>query len=113
MEVEHFHPKSLYPNEVISWENLLPICKRCNSSKGADSEPVLRALGVDADERGLLHRVVHADLLDDTAVALLAPVDDDDAVEGRELLAHALEANLDCHLVELLVLDGLARAGPR
>jgi hypothetical protein len=34
MEVEHFHPKSLYPSEVISWENLLPICKRCNSSKG-------------------------------------------------------------------------------
>ena len=31
MEVEHFHHKSLYPSEVISWENLLPICKRCNS----------------------------------------------------------------------------------
>jgi len=33
MEVEHFHPKSLYPDEVISWDNLLPICKRCNDKK--------------------------------------------------------------------------------
>lgn len=33
MEVEHFHPKSLYPDEVVLWENLLPICKRCNIQK--------------------------------------------------------------------------------
>lgn len=33
MEVEHFHPKKLYPDEVISWDNLLPICKRCNVNK--------------------------------------------------------------------------------
>lgn len=33
MEVEHFHPKKLYPDEVMSWDNLLPICKRCNVNK--------------------------------------------------------------------------------
>jgi uncharacterized protein (TIGR02646 family) len=33
MEVEHFHPKSLYPDEVVLWINLLPICKRCNGKK--------------------------------------------------------------------------------
>lgn len=33
IEVEHFHPKSLYPEEVVDWENLLPICKRCNGLK--------------------------------------------------------------------------------
>ncbi len=33
MEIEHFYPKSLYPNEVIAWENLLPICGRCNKQK--------------------------------------------------------------------------------
>ena len=33
LEVEHFHPKSLYPDEVLLWENLLPICKRCNVHK--------------------------------------------------------------------------------
>ena len=33
MEVEHFHAKSIYPNEVVEWKNLLPICKRCNIKK--------------------------------------------------------------------------------
>ncbi|GAB4004961.1 hypothetical protein GCM10028808_03690 [Spirosoma migulaei] len=33
-EVEHFHPKSLYPDEVLSWSNLLPINKACNVAKG-------------------------------------------------------------------------------
>ncbi len=33
MHVEHFHPKSKYPDEVVSWKNLLPSCKRCNGSK--------------------------------------------------------------------------------
>jgi hypothetical protein len=33
MEVEHFHPKSKYKDEVVDWDNLLPICKRCNDSK--------------------------------------------------------------------------------
>lgn len=34
MEVEHFHPKSLYPDEVLQWGNLLPACKKCNATKG-------------------------------------------------------------------------------
>lgn len=33
LEVEHFHPKGLYPDEVLLWENLLPICSRCNKQK--------------------------------------------------------------------------------
>ncbi len=33
MEVEHFFAKNLYPNWVLSWENLLPGCKRCNGKK--------------------------------------------------------------------------------
>lgn len=35
MEVEHIHPKSQYPDEVLKWENLLPICKTCNINKAA------------------------------------------------------------------------------
>ena len=34
MEVEHFKHKGNYPDEVISWPNLLPSCKRCNVKKG-------------------------------------------------------------------------------
>ena len=33
MEVEHFHPKSIYEDEVLEWSNLFAACKRCNSGK--------------------------------------------------------------------------------
>jgi uncharacterized protein (TIGR02646 family) len=33
VEVEHFHPKSIYPDEVVEWNNLLPISKPCNVAK--------------------------------------------------------------------------------
>lgn len=44
MEVEHFHPKKLYPDEVLLWGNLFPSCKKCNSSKGdcdTVNEPII------------------------------------------------------------------------
>ena len=33
MEVEHFHDKDNYPDEVVVWDNLLPSCKACNGRK--------------------------------------------------------------------------------
>jgi len=33
-EIEHFYPKDLYPDEVVSWGNLIPSSKKCNTSKG-------------------------------------------------------------------------------
>ena len=33
MHVEHYHCKDLYPDEVVTWENLLPSCSQCNSNK--------------------------------------------------------------------------------
>ncbi len=44
MEVEHFEDKMHNPDKVVTWENLLPSCKRCNGSKGVHdviSEPIL------------------------------------------------------------------------
>ncbi|OQW92560.1 MAG: hypothetical protein BWK78_01375 [Thiotrichaceae bacterium IS1] len=44
LEVEHFHPKKLYPDEVVAWENLLPACKRCNGKKHSHDtkqEPII------------------------------------------------------------------------
>lgn len=32
-QVEHFHPKSLYPNYVFTWPNLLCACGGCNGPK--------------------------------------------------------------------------------
>lgn len=33
IEVEHFKPKSIYPEMTFEWENLLPSCRKCNGSK--------------------------------------------------------------------------------
>ena len=64
----------------------------------ADAQPVLRPVGDDVDVRRVLLGVVLADLLDHLAVALLARVDDDDAVLRHPDLAQALETNLDGHV---------------
>ncbi len=34
MEVEHFYPKINHPDLVVSWDNLLSSCKKCNGLKG-------------------------------------------------------------------------------
>ena len=44
MQVEHFHCKKLYPDEVVDWDNLLPSCNRCNSNQGRHdtvAEPII------------------------------------------------------------------------
>jgi len=44
MEVEHFHHKEAYENEVVLWDNLLPSCKKCNDHKGDHdtvAEPII------------------------------------------------------------------------
>lgn len=50
MEIEHFHPKSRYPDEVLLWGNLLPSCKKCNAMKGEHDtieEPVVNPFADD------------------------------------------------------------------
>jgi uncharacterized protein (TIGR02646 family) len=44
MNVEHFHHKDKYQDEVVEWNNLLPSCGRCNINKGVHDtvvEPIL------------------------------------------------------------------------
>ena len=44
MEVEHFKPKSLYPELAFDWDNLLPACRRCNEAKlqhDTGSDPII------------------------------------------------------------------------
>lgn len=44
LEVEHFHHKEYYPDEVVEWNNLLPSCKKCNGTKGTHDthkEPII------------------------------------------------------------------------
>jgi uncharacterized protein (TIGR02646 family) len=47
MEIDHFRCKEKYVNEVVSWGNLLPSCKKCNTSKGDHdvvAEPIVNPL---------------------------------------------------------------------
>jgi len=39
IEIEHYRPKSKYYWLAYSWDNLLPVCSRCNKSKG-DKFPI-------------------------------------------------------------------------
>ena len=44
MEVEHFHNKDKYKNEVVVWDNLLPACRACNAHKGShdtEADPII------------------------------------------------------------------------
>jgi len=44
LEVEHFQHKDKYKQQVLLWSNLLPSCKRCNTTKGAHdviAEPII------------------------------------------------------------------------
>lgn len=44
VEVEHFKPKSLYPECAFDWANLLPACRKCNGSKSdhdTEADPII------------------------------------------------------------------------
>ncbi len=40
LEVEHFLPKSTFPDLVVTWSNLLSSCRRCNTKKGSHTNKV-------------------------------------------------------------------------
>ncbi|ENV66149.1 Uncharacterised protein [Acinetobacter junii] len=53
MEIEHFKDKDTYPEHVVDWENLLPSCKRCNTTKGTHdvvTEPIINPFDTDPKE---------------------------------------------------------------
>lgn len=53
LEVEHFHHKGLYKDEVVEWDNLLPSCRRCNGTKGSHdtkAEPIINPCKDDPKE---------------------------------------------------------------
>ncbi len=53
IEVEHFAPKSIYPELTFKWDNFLPVCRKCNGSKSThDSlvEPIVNPYDDDPEE---------------------------------------------------------------
>jgi uncharacterized protein (TIGR02646 family) len=50
LEVEHFHDKEKYKDEVLEWGNLLPSCKKCNGTKNVHDtlvEPIIDPSNID------------------------------------------------------------------
>lgn len=60
LEVEHFVPKSLYPEQTFEWDNLLPICRNCNQAKSDHDtmkDPILNPSKTDP-ERALSYKLI-------------------------------------------------------
>lgn len=50
IEIEHFKPKSEYPEFTFEWDNFLPACRKCNGSKGSHDtvlEPIINPYDID------------------------------------------------------------------
>lgn len=53
IEVEHFEPKSLYPDLAFEWDNLLPSCRKCNEAKSdydTRTNPIINPAVEDPEE---------------------------------------------------------------
>jgi uncharacterized protein (TIGR02646 family) len=60
MEVEHYKPKSLYPEYIFEWVNLLPACRQCNGIKGTHdtgAEPIINPYDTDPEEAFIYKRI--------------------------------------------------------
>ena len=50
VEIEHFKPKSIYPDLTFEWINFLPACRKCNGSKDSHDtgvEPIINPYDTD------------------------------------------------------------------
>lgn len=50
IEIEHFKPKSIYPDLTFEWDNFLPSCRKCNDSKDSHDtgvEPIINPYDID------------------------------------------------------------------
>lgn len=100
MEVEHFFPKSKYPDKVVEWENLLPSCKRCNVKKGnhdPNKEGIINPTYHNPKEHLYLKRynIVGSDELGSSTVSILGLNDMDTLVLNRFKISEELISKLD------------------
>lgn len=76
IEVEHFMPKSLYPDKTFEWNNLLPVCRKCNNSKSnhdTGKEAIVNPCEVDPE------KIFTYNFLN------IEPIDRDDVVAERTI----------------------------
>lgn len=100
LEVEHFHHKDIYKDEVLEWDNLLPACKKCNGTKNdhdTKKEPIINP----TLENPKLHlkywryRIKGIDDLGKLTVSVLKLNDQDRLVKKRFEIGNAIQEKLE------------------
>ncbi|HHF2889260.1 TPA: HNH endonuclease [Vibrio diabolicus] len=96
LEVEHFHHKDQYKDEVVDWDNLLPSCRRCNGKKGTHDtklEPIINPCTSEPKNHLKLlmnYRFKHKDDIGKLSITLLNLNDQDRLVKKRFEIGNAL-----------------------
>lgn len=100
MEVEHFHHKNEYKDEVLEWDNLLPSCKRCNGTKNDHDtviEPIIDPSKIDPRDhlKFWCYRIKGSDELGKLTISVLNLNDPDRLVKKRYEIGNAIEIKLE------------------
>ncbi|AWW30099.1 HNH endonuclease [Echinicola strongylocentroti] len=100
LEVEHFHHKDKYKDEVLEWENLLPSCKKCNGTKNNHDtiiEPIIDPSIVDPKNhlKYWRYRIKGVDDLGRLTVSVLNLNDQDRLVKKRFEIGNAIQDKLE------------------
>ncbi len=97
MEVEHFLPKSIHPDKVVEWDNLLPVSKFCNSKKGDKTHPIVHPIRDEPNEHLYM---IDAMIFGKTqkgknAVILLGLNDSEQLLKPRSEIRQAVQVELN------------------
>lgn len=100
MEVEHFKCKDLYPEDVVTWSNLLASCKRCNGIKSDHDvciEPIINPYNDNPNKHLQLKtaRFKAIDSLGKKTIDVLQLNDFQRLVRKRGILVLSLDDNLE------------------
>jgi len=106
VEVEHFLDKDRHPDNVVSWENILPSCKRCNGAKGTHdttADPILNPyVNNPRDHLQLrLYRLRGVSHLGETTLGVLNLNDPERMVKVRFEVGEAIQEAVLTALVKL------------
>lgn len=100
LEVEHFHHKDTYKDEVLEWENLLPSCKKCNGTKNDHDtklEPIIDPSKIDPKNhlKYWRYRIKGFDDFGKLTVSVLKLNDQDRLVKKRFEIGNAIQEKLE------------------
>lgn len=100
LEVEHFHHKDTYKDEVLEWENLLPSCKTCNGTKNDHDtklEPIIDPSRIDPKNhlKYWRYRIKGSDDFGKLTVSVLKLNDQDRLVKKRFEIGNAIQEKLE------------------